>query len=134
MSSVVADTHTIIWYLEASNQLSDEAILALDKAIEDGNFIYISAITLVEIIYLVEKYRLPQTALDQLNQALSDPDIALSLVPLDAVIAQTLSQIPRDTVPDMPDRIIAATALFLNLPLITRDSRIQTLKNIETIW
>ena len=30
--------------------------------------------------------------------------------------------VPRDVVPDMPDRIIAATALYLGLPLVTRDS------------
>ena len=33
----------------------------------------------------------------------------------------------------MPDRIIAATALHLGLPLITRDQRIQS-AGIKTIW
>ena len=33
----------------------------------------------------------------------------------------------------MPDRIIAATALYLNLPVISRDHRIQ-LSDIDTIW
>ncbi|MGH7200282.1 MAG: PIN domain-containing protein [Planctomycetaceae bacterium] len=33
----------------------------------------------------------------------------------------------------MPDRMIAATALHLNLPLVTRDRRIQA-ANIPTIW
>jgi PIN domain nuclease of toxin-antitoxin system len=32
-----------------------------------------------------------------------------------------------------PDRIIAATALTLNLPLITRDAAIRA-AGIETIW
>jgi len=33
--------------------------------------------------------------------------------------------LPRDLVPEMPDRIIAATALHLGLPLVTRDRRLQ---------
>lgn len=45
-----------------------------------------------------------------------------------AVIADTHTFI------EMPDRIIAATALYLNFPLITRDHKIQALQNIQTIW
>jgi PIN domain nuclease of toxin-antitoxin system len=33
----------------------------------------------------------------------------------------------------MPDRIIAATALHLSVPLITRDRKIHA-SSIETIW
>jgi PIN domain nuclease of toxin-antitoxin system len=33
----------------------------------------------------------------------------------------------------MPDRIIAATAMHLGLPLISRDSKIQV-SNVHTIW
>lgn len=134
MTAVVADTHAIIWYLQASKQLSAKAAGTLDQATQSGNFIYLSAISLVEIIYLVEKSRISQTDLEQLTNALSDPQTGLLLVPLNRLVAQTLTQIPRDLVPDMPDRIIAATALSLNLPLITRDSRIQSLNNLETIW
>jgi predicted nucleic acid-binding protein len=70
--------------------------------------------------------------LPRLNQILAD-DPAWVLVPLDFEIAQALAQISRDTVPDMPDRIIAATALYLNIPLVTKDSKIQA-SNIQTIW
>jgi predicted nucleic acid-binding protein len=54
-------------------------------------------------------------------------------VPVDESIANVLPQISREVVPDMPDRIIAATALHLNLPLITRDRRLQA-SGIPTIW
>ena len=49
-------------------------------------------------------------------------------------MSATIREIDRATVPDMPDRIIAATALSLNLPLVTRDLKIQELTNIQTIW
>jgi predicted nucleic acid-binding protein len=47
--------------------------------------------------------------------------------------ADALPNVPRDAAPDMPDRIIAATALHLGLPLVTRDRRLQA-AGIQTIW
>ena len=44
-----------------------------------------------------------------------------------------LQSIPRDSVPDMPDRIVAATAKRLVLPLISRDRKIR-LADVDTIW
>lgn len=34
---------------------------------------------------------------------------------------QSLRQVYRSQIPDLPDRIIAATALYLNVPVISRD-------------
>jgi predicted nucleic acid-binding protein len=36
-------------------------------------------------------------------------------------------------VPDLPDRVIAATALHLDVPLISRDHNIK-LPGLKTIW
>lgn len=133
MSAVVADTHTIIWDLSAPEKLSPNAKAALDDVIQAGDFIYIASISVIEIAYLVEKGRIPKIAFEELLEALVDPDTALMLVPLDLAVAQTIRQIPRDIIPDMPDRIIAATALHLQLPLVTRDQKIQA-SAVETIW
>ncbi|MEG4233393.1 hypothetical protein QUA40_14950 [Microcoleus sp. Pol11C3] len=54
-------------------------------------------------------------------------------IPFDRNIAFTLRQVDRSQIPDLPDRIIAATALYLNVPVISRDRRIQ-LSSIDTIW
>ena len=50
-----------------------------------------------------------------------------------AATLSILGLVSRDVVPDMPDGIIAATALHLGLPLVTRDQRIQS-AGIKTIW
>ncbi|MDJ1168006.1 type II toxin-antitoxin system VapC family toxin [Roseofilum sp. BLCC_M154] len=134
MTAVVADTHTIIWYLRDHTRLSPAAMNALDTVSTGGDLIYVSAISVVEVGYLVERYRLPEEAFGQLINALSDSGTGLEIAPLNLITAQTLRQIPRNLVPDMPDRIIAATALCLNLPLVTRDAQIQALTNIQTIW
>lgn len=132
--AVIADTHAFIWYLRGSNKLSQTAINTLDQTIQSGDSVYVASISLVEMAYLVEKNRIPEAAFEQLNQVLTEPTIDFQIVPLDLAIAQIIRQIDRLTVPEMPDRIIAATALRLNLPLITRDHKIQALQNIQTIW
>ena len=42
----------------------------------------------------------------------------MTVVALDYDVAHTMQSGPRHIVPDMPDRIIAAMALHLNLPLV----------------
>ena len=41
--------------------------------------------------------------------------------------------IPRSDVPDLPDRVIAATAALHGVPLLTRDERIRH-STVLTIW
>jgi predicted nucleic acid-binding protein len=52
---------------------------------------------------------------------------------LDDAVARAVGRVPRETVPDMPDRIIAATAIHLDLPLVSRDGRIR-MTGIKIIW
>lgn len=133
MPSVVADTHTLIWYIFELPRLSPAALTALEQAVNEGNFIYFSAITIVEISYLIERGRLAGEVLTRVLNAADDPNVGILLAPLDRNISATIQQIDRATVPDMPDRIIAATALSLSLPLVTRDTKIQALTTIQTI-
>jgi predicted nucleic acid-binding protein len=52
---------------------------------------------------------------------------------VDLRVAHAVRRLSRSTVPDMPDGIIAATALHLDLPLATRDRRVRGC-GIETVW
>ncbi len=131
--SAVLDTHTVLWYLENSKELSAIARTLIEDAIRDARDVRVSAISLVETVYLVERRRLPLAALERLRSALTDSNSGLFVASVDAGVANVLENIPRDIVPDMPDRIIAATALHLGLPLVTRDRRLQA-AGIKTIW
>ena len=133
MSAAVADTHTIVWYLSRSPELSVGALAAIDAAAAAGAPIYIPSISLVELQYLSERGRIPPDAMDRLRRTLDEPRPLLHLAPLTRAVADAVALVPRAAVPDMPDRIIAATALALDLPLITRDTRIRA-STVRTIW
>jgi predicted nucleic acid-binding protein len=81
----------------------------------------------------MEKGRIPADALPRLQQELDSPNGVLTLTPFDRVVAETMQSIPRTQVPDFPDRIIAATAWHLGVPLVSRDARIQA-SGMATIW
>jgi predicted nucleic acid-binding protein len=117
----------------SSKDLSASALRAIKDSLQGGEALYLPSISLVEIIYLTEKGRLPGSALERVSTALNSPDVGLKLAALDRSVAESVPRISRGLVPDMPDRIIAATALSLGLPLITRDSRIRA-AGIQTIW
>lgn len=129
----VTDTHGLIWYLEDSPQLGVQAQHAFDECDRGACFIYVPTICLVEIIYLQEKGRIAPELIRNLQTELITGNTGLLLADLTLEVTTSLAAIPRADVPDMPDRIIAATALQLDLPLITRDQQIR-LANLQTIW
>ncbi len=133
MIVAVADTHTIIWYLFNDPRLSNIARQTIETAAVEGNQIGIASITLAEIVYLIEKKRIPEPTLKQLLSAIEDENSVLIEIPLDKNVVKALVRVERIQIPDLPDRIIAATALYAKVPVISRDRKIK-LSDIQTIW
>ena len=133
MSSILLDTHTVVWALVDRSRISGPARAAIAAAISGRASIFVSTITIVEICYLIEKYRLPAVVRTKLLAAAEDPRSNLTAASVDLDVAQRLEHVQRDVVPDMPDRIIAATALQLGVPVVSRDSKIRA-SAVTTIW
>lgn len=133
MLRAVADTHAVIWYLAGDPSLSTVARQAFEDAAQQGHQIGISSITLVEMVYLVEKGRISAGHFTQLAAALGEPDSLLVEIPVTLVIARALSRLDAAQISDMPDRIIAATALYLSVPVISRDAQIRA-AHLTTVW
>lgn len=133
MTDYVTDTHALIWYLENSPRLGSGARAAFDSCDQGEASIYVPTICLVEIVYLIEKERIPEEMLFLLEDELKAGTSGLVLADLNADVVREIKNIIREDIPDLPDRIIAATALSLKLPLITRDKKIQS-SGLKTIW
>lgn len=133
MLAAVADTHTAIWYLFGSSALSQIAKQTIEKAAKDGFYVGVSALSLAEIVYLSEKQRIASETLKRLTDTLANPEAVLTEIPLDSRIVKSMQDIPRVDIPDLPDRVIAATGLYFDVPVITRDAKIQA-SDVKTIW
>jgi PIN domain nuclease of toxin-antitoxin system len=129
----VADTHAVIWYIFADSQLSTTARNFIEQVAANGDQIAVASITLAEIIYLIERARIPINTFERLLEAMDQDDALLVEIPFNRSIAEALRQVDRNQVPDLPDRMIAATGLYLGVPVISRDHRIQ-LSSVNTIW
>jgi PIN domain nuclease of toxin-antitoxin system len=133
MIAAIADTHAAIWFVYGDPRLSSVARQFVEESLTRGWKIGISSITLIEIVYLEEKRRIPPGTLDRFLNLLDVLDGPFQELPVQSDILQHLRQIAREAVPDLADRVVGATALSLGIPVLTRDRRIQA-AGLETIW
>lgn len=129
----VADTHAALWYLFGDPRLSARAKTFIDQAAASRSSIEISPISVAEIVYLIEKNRLPASTFDDLRTALDNPNHVFNEAPFTSEVVKAMRQVSREDVPDMPDRIVAATAVYFGVPVISRDGKIRA-SNVQTVW
>jgi predicted nucleic acid-binding protein len=125
----VADTVALILWLEHRRvgALSGRIL----SAAEAGHLVVrIPAMVLAEILYLSEKQRIKLTLQDV--AAHMQRYAQFQEQPMSHAVIDTASAIT--DVPELHDRLIAATARLLNAPLITNDPVIQRSAFVTTIW
>lgn len=130
---ILLDTHTLIWWVSDPPRLSARAKREISNAISGGG-IAISAISVWEIALLVkaERIQLKQDVHAWIGKVLSLP--VLTVVPVDADIAETsvfLSGFPSK---DPADRIIIATAIREGATLVTSDKKILLYPHVQSAW
>lgn len=134
MREYVTDTHSLLWHIFGNERLSKKAAEIFTKTDEGEGRIHIPGIVLVEIVYLMEKSKLPQQAVDTVIDLFDRSPENYGLCQVTVSTIRALQSIPREQIPDMPDRIIAATALELDLPLISKDKMIANAEVVEVVW
>jgi predicted nucleic acid-binding protein len=134
MRNLVADTHAVIWYFAKDKRLSRKARTAFLKAKAGYGRVVIPSIVLVETIFLVQRRRANEEVVKVVLDLSENPTAGIYVYPLNKAVAQALSHFGPAAIPELPDRIIAATAFHLGLPLLTADLAIQSSDLIETIW
>lgn len=134
MPAYVTDTHALIWHLQASRKLSSRARTLFHQADAGRATIIVPSIVLVELVYLAERGRIDPKLVEQVFAVLTPSVQNYAVAPLETQTAQILRGIAPSQVPEMPDRIIAAAAKQLGLPLITHDVRIRAASGLATVW
>lgn len=134
MRSFVVDTHPLVWHLTADTRLGPQGSDLFQAADRGDVRLIVPGIVLIEIIYLAEKRRLPANLVSQVTALLEPPTINYQLAPLDLPVIKRLETVDRSFVPDLPDRIVVATALRWDLPLISRDAAFSRVAELNLVW
>lgn len=125
----VTDTIGLVLYLE-KRKLTPQVKQIFQDTEKASTVVFIPAIVFAEILYLSEKNRI-HTSLRDVFQHLQKYD-HFKEFPLTLAVMQAAAQI--NDVPELHDRLIAATARLQNAPLITNDLIIQASKSLQTVW
>ena len=127
---IVADTHAWLWWASSPDLLSRNARAALDTA----DVIVISALSCYEAYSLLMRGRVDAGKPPEswLHDALRASRISVASV--DVAIAAGAAALPREVLRDPIDRIIVATALLHDVPLVTADRKIREPNLVPTIW
>ena len=126
----LADTVALIHHLRNRRKLSNLAETILQAADRGEHTILLSAVTLMEILYLGQANRIPLSLNDLL--AAVDGSDNYRIIPLDKHIIATAQTI--DDVPELHDRMIVATAVYHQAPILTPDHIIKASQHIKAIW
>ena len=134
MKHYVTDTHPLIWALSNDPQLSARARAVFAEADAGRAILIIPPIVAIEMVYLSEKDRIPPQLVDDLLAKVAPPGLSYRLGELNTSVITALREISRDLIPEMPDRIIAATAKAAGVELITRNGLITLSGLVPVIW
>lgn len=128
---IVADTHVWLWMNDDPDRLSEKARVAL--AHTDG--VIVSPISAWELSTLVAKGRLDlgRPVIEWVRTALAVDRMVLA--PMPAEVAVTAGELGKQGFHGDPaDRLIVATALHFQVPLVTKDGLIRDWSGVPTIW
>lgn len=124
-----ADTVALVLYLE-KRKSGASAEQIFDSAENAATIIHIPAMVFAEILYLSEKKRITTTLTDALDLVKNLSNF--KALPMTVEIIESATQIT--DIPELHDRLISASARYLNLELITKDSKIESSNFVRTIW
>jgi PIN domain nuclease of toxin-antitoxin system len=130
---IVLDTHALIWWADAGSKLSLKARQATRVHARRRELVA-STISIFEIVTLHRRGRL------EFSTPVGDwlPDLRklpeLTIHPVTDEVAERAGGLGDVFPGDPDDRIIAATALILRVPLITQDGALRDVPNLPTLW
>ncbi len=130
---ILMDTCTIIWDALQPQQISPDALHAINKA-DAHNALIISDISIWEISMLIKKGRIEVMASPAsfINLFLQSRNV--SVISISPEIAELSVNFGREINNDPAGRIIAATSIIHNAQLITADANLLNCELLDTLW
>ncbi|MGD2091408.1 MAG: type II toxin-antitoxin system VapC family toxin [Candidatus Aminicenantes bacterium] len=125
----VTDTHSLVWYFTENPRLSRKALKVFEKTVKEGTII-IPTVVLAEIMYIAEKGRITMSFAETVKKIEDSENFEIT--PLDLDILKKADEIDYEL--EMHDRLIVATALFFDAPLLTKDQTIKESNLCRVIW
>ena len=134
-SSFVVDTHALLWFLEGNRQLGRRAKANLSAP---ESHLIVPVIVLAEAGVIIEHRRTKVPSIGYLLESLSK-DARVEVFPLTLDVFRRSLSADVAKVPELHDRLIAATALHLRdlgieVSLITRDESLTNAAAIPVTW
>ncbi len=123
------DTNAIVRHFAQISKLGKKAKEIISRAEKDQHQLFVSIISLMEIMYLSEKKRIPLT-LDEIINDLNKKE-CYSIVEFDVEILKKAASFHFY---ELHDRLILATAMVLGMPVISSDKKFDSVEDIEVIW
>ena len=124
----LADTVAIIRHFASVGKIGKVAKLILQEADKGKNTIFISIISIVEILYLSERNKIPLNFEDMRTRLLHLDNYRI--VDLDFDIVETAKRVQGL---ELHDRLIVSTSLALNIPILTSDQIIKDSGQVDVI-
>ncbi len=130
---ILLDTHTFVWWHEVDLRLSASARLVIEQEQQTGQ-VMVSSLSCWEIALLVDRGKLVLSEDIHAWIATIEAQRSVDFIPVDNLIAIASVQLPAGLSRDPADRIIVATAMLRNIPLVTVDRTIRAYPHVQTIW
>lgn len=125
----LADTVVLIRHFVKADKLPLKVRSILSEVDNGQGVIWISVVSLMEILYLAEKNKINlnlQQAIEEIERSKN-----YKVIDLTVSIIKVANEI-KDL--ELHDRLIAATAKYLGMPLLTSDKQIIESRQVDTIW
>lgn len=130
---IIMDTCAIVWDALQRDKLTKKAKTAISKADTNGE-ILICDISIWEIAMLAKRKKIEfdDTAANLIRLFLESRNI--TVIPISPEIAELSVNLGPEINNDPADRIIVATSIIKQAPIITADSKLRGAQIVETIW
>ncbi len=130
---ILLDTHIGVWWSDEMSRLSVAQHNAIIDERQRQGTVGISAVSCWEIAMLTERQRITLSldALSWLRRLLNYPDV--ELLPITPEISVRAYSLPEPFHRDPADRLLVATAIEWECPLLTDDRLILDYPHVETI-